>query len=142
MEQARHGLIAATFTSAGSPWRGGYWRVNPNQWRDRDSAAVTVWSTGTLYGNGFVQTNEVANQGTVTPDQTISVTGNLTFNSTASMSSTVTPDTAASVTAQGTAALNGSLNVTLKGGPFIQGTQYTLLLANGELNSTTLSTSQ
>ena len=101
------------------------------------SAVLTVWSSGTLYGNGFVQTDEVANQGTVAPDQTISVTGNLTFNSTASMSSTVTPDTAASVTVQGTAALNGSLNVTLKGGPFIQGTQYTLLLANGGLNNTT-----
>jgi len=55
------------------------------------------------------------------------------------MSSAVTPGTAASVTVQGTAALGGSLNVTLTGGPFIQGTQYTLLLANGGLNGTTFS---
>jgi T5SS/PEP-CTERM-associated repeat protein len=103
------------------------------------SAVLTVWGSGTLYGNGFVQTNEVTNQGTLAPDQTISITGNLTLGLTANMSSTVTPDTAASVMVQGTVELNGNLDVTLIGGPFIQGTQYTLLLANGGLDGTTFS---
>jgi T5SS/PEP-CTERM-associated repeat protein len=103
------------------------------------AAAVTVWSTGTVGGNGFVQTNEVMNQGTLVPDEMISITGNLTFSSTATMLSTVTPGIADSVVAQGTAGLNGQLNVTLTGGPFIVATQYTLLEASGGLNGTTFS---
>ena len=103
------------------------------------AAAVTIWSTGTVTGNGFIETTGVTNHGTFAPDQTISINGDLTFDSTATMSSTVTSDTADSVVAQGTAGLNGQLNVTLTGGPFIVGTQYTLLLANGGLNGTTFS---
>jgi T5SS/PEP-CTERM-associated repeat protein len=104
------------------------------------AAAVTVWSTGTILGDGFVQTtNGVTNQGTLSPDQTISITGNLAFSSTAMMLSTVTPSTADSVMVQGGAAPNGHLGVTLTGGPFIAGTQYTLLQANGGLNGTTFS---
>jgi T5SS/PEP-CTERM-associated repeat protein len=102
------------------------------------AAILTVWSTGTVTGNGFVQTtNGVLNQGTLAPDQTISVTGNLTFNSAASMLSTVTPQTANSVMVQGVVSLNGHLSVTLTGGPFTAGTQYTLLQASGGLNGTT-----
>lgn len=102
------------------------------------AAILTVWSSGTVTGNGFVQTtNGVLNQGTLAPDQTISVTGNLTFNSAASMLSTVTPQTANSVMVQGVVSLNGHLSVTLTGGPFTAGTQYTLLQASGGLNGTT-----
>ena len=99
-----------------------------------------VWSTGTIAGNGFVQTtNGVLNQGTLAPDQTISVTGNLTFSSTAGMLSTVTPQTANSMMVQGVVTLNGHLSVTLTGGPFTVGTKYTLLQASGGLNGTTFS---
>jgi T5SS/PEP-CTERM-associated repeat protein len=103
------------------------------------ASAVTIWGTGTVMGNGFVETTEVTNHGTVAPDQTIFIFGDLTFDSTAIMSSTVTSDTADSIMVQGTAGLNGDLNVTLTGGPFIVGTQYTLLLAKGGLNGTTFS---
>ena len=69
------------------------------------AAAVTMWSTGTILGDGFVQTtNGVTNQGTLSPDQTISITGNLAFSSTATMLSTVTPSIADSVMVQGGAA--------------------------------------
>ena len=81
----------------------------------------------------------MTNQGTVSPDQTISITGNLAFSSTATMLSTVTPSIADSVMVQGGATLNGHLGVTLTGGPFIADTQYTLLQANGGLNGTTFS---
>ena len=102
------------------------------------AAVLTVWSTGTVTGDGFVQTtNGVLNQGTLAPDQTISVTGNLTFNSTANMLSTVTPQTADSVMVQGVATVSGHLSVTLTGGPFTVGTQYTLLQASSGLNGTT-----
>ena len=104
------------------------------------AAAVTVWSTGTILGDGFVQTtNGVTNQGTLSPDQTISITGNLAFSSTATMLSTVTPSIADSVMVQGGTALNGHLDVTLTGGPFTAGAQYTLLEASGGLNGTTFS---
>jgi outer membrane biosynthesis protein TonB len=56
------------------------------------------------------------------------------------MLSTVTPNIADSVMVQGPAALNGHLGVTLNGGPFIVGTQFTLLQASGGLNGTTFST--
>jgi T5SS/PEP-CTERM-associated repeat protein len=100
---------------------------------------LTVWNSSTLSGNGTVQTNKLVNQGTLIPDQTISITGTLTFGLNARMRSTVTPQTAGSVIVQGDANLHGNLNVTLTGGPFTVGTQYTLLEANGDLNGTTFS---
>src|SRR5689334_4589187 len=46
------------------------------------AAGVTVWNTGTILGYGLVETtNGVTNQGTLSPDQTISITGNLAFSS-------------------------------------------------------------
>jgi len=80
------------------------------------AAAITVWSTGLLSGNGFVHAAEVTNQGTLAPNEIISMSGDLTFNSTAIMSLSVTPDTADEVMAKDTAALDGQLNVTLTGG--------------------------
>jgi T5SS/PEP-CTERM-associated repeat protein len=103
------------------------------------ATALTVWSTGFLTGNGSVQAAGVTNQGTLAPNQIISINGDLTFGSTAIMSSTVTPATADSIMVQGMAGLDGNLNLTLTGGPFIVGMQYTLLTANGGLNGTAFS---
>ncbi|PYJ00736.1 MAG: hypothetical protein DMF00_07000 [Verrucomicrobia bacterium] len=101
------------------------------------AAAITVWSTGLLAGKGFVKAAGVTNHGMLAPNEIISISGDLTFDATATMSSTVTPDTADEVMVGGTAALDGNLNVTLTGGPFIVGMQYTLLTAAGGLNGTT-----
>jgi T5SS/PEP-CTERM-associated repeat protein len=101
------------------------------------ATSVTVWSTGELTGNGFVEPGGVTNHGRLAPNPIISIVGDLTFDSAAIMSSTVTPDIAGSIMVQGTAGLDGNLNLTLIGSPFIVGTQYTLLLANGGLNGTT-----
>ena len=82
----------------------------------------------------------VTNHGTLAPDQTISITWQTSLSTRLRLCRRLlrlTPPT--SVMAQGTAGLNGQLNVTLTGGPFIVGTQYTLLLANGGLNGTTFS---
>src|SRR5207247_1463926 len=51
------------------------------------AAALTVWSTGTVAGNGSIQTIGVTNQGMLAPDQIISISGDLTFDSTAVVSS-------------------------------------------------------
>ena len=103
------------------------------------AAAVTVWSTGILIGRGFVQAAAVTNHGMLVPSGIMSLSGDLTFDSAATMSSTVTPDTADSVMVGGTAGLDGNLNVTLTGSPFVVGMRYTLLLATGGLNGTTFS---
>jgi outer membrane autotransporter protein len=67
------------------------------------------------------------------------VDGNLALSADASTLSTVTPDAADNVIVQGTATLDGHLQVAVTGGPFIVGTQYTLLQASGGLNGTTFS---
>jgi len=101
------------------------------------AAAITVWSTGLLAGKGFVKAAGVTNHGMLAPNEIISISGDLTFDSTATMSSTVTPNTADSIMVGGMAGLDGTLDVTLTGSPFIVGMQYTLLLATGGLNGTT-----
>ena len=138
--------VGSTWTNSGNVYAGGdtagavgTGELNLTNSGTVAASAVTIWSTGTIMGNGFVETTEVTNHGTLAPDQTIFIFGDLTFDSTAIMLSTVTPDTADSITVQGTAGLNGDLNVTLTGGPFIVGTQYTLLLAKDGLNGTTFS---
>jgi T5SS/PEP-CTERM-associated repeat protein len=104
------------------------------------AAAVTVQSPGTVTGNGLIQTmGGVTIQGTIAPDQTISITGDLTFGSAATMLSTVTPKSVDSVMVQGAVALNGALSVTLTGGPFIVGARYTLLQARYGRHGTTFS---
>src|SRR5213078_4641011 len=91
------------------------------------AAAVTVWSTGLLAGKGFVEAGRVTKHGTLSPNLIMSISGDLTLDSTATMLSSVTPDIADIVMVKGTAVLAGNLNVTLTGGPFIVGMQYTLL---------------
>ena len=103
------------------------------------ASAITVWSTGLLAGKGFVQAATVTNHGTLAPNEIMSISGDLTFDSAATMLSTVTPNIADSVMTEGTAGLDGNLNVTLTGSPFIVGMQYTLLTAKGGLNGTTFS---
>lgn len=101
------------------------------------AAAVTVWSTGFVTGKGFVKAAAVTNHGTLSPNQIISISGDLTFDSAATMLCTVMPDTAESIMVGGMAGLDGNLNVTLTGDPFVVGTQYSLLTANSGLNGTT-----
>jgi hypothetical protein len=76
-------------------------------------------------------------EGTLAPEQTLSIAGNVAFSSTAITLLTVTPDDADNVLVGGTAKLDGQLQVTLTGGPFTVGAQYTLLQANDGLNGTT-----
>lgn len=102
--------------------------------------SVTVWNPGTIGGNGLIQaTNGMTIHGTLMPEETLSVDGNLTLSANASTLSTVTPDAADNVIVQGSATVSGNLEVILTGGPFIAGAQYTLLQANAGLNGTTFS---
>ena len=102
---------------------------------------LTIYESGTLSGSGFVDaTGGTTLEGTLVPDQTISITGDVAFGAIATILSTVTPASADSVFVDGTAALNGTLGVTLTGGPFPVGTQYTLLQTTGGLNGTMFST--
>jgi T5SS/PEP-CTERM-associated repeat protein len=104
------------------------------------AASVTVWQSGTLSGSGSLQvTNGTTIEGILVPEQTLSIVGDVTFGGTAGTLSTVTPGEADNVVVEGMANLNGDFDVTLTGGPFIVGTQYTLLQANSGLNGTTFS---
>jgi cell division septation protein DedD len=104
------------------------------------AASVNVWTPGTLMGTGSITNSTTTTiQGTLAPEQTISIAGNVAFGTTASTVVTVTPASAGGVVVQGTTTLSGHLGVTLSGGPFTPGTQYTLLQAGSGLNGTTFS---
>ena len=101
---------------------------------------VTVWSTGTIGGNGIIQAvNGISVEGTLAPEETLSISGNLALTSDAITLSTVTPDAADNANVAGTATLDGQLQVAVTGGPYTVGAQYTLLQASGGLNNTTFS---
>lgn len=107
------------------------------------AGTVQVWKSGTLTGNGTV-TGGTSIQGTLTPGGgTLAITGNLAFSVTPSSSPTiecnVVPTRADNVCVTGTATLNGRISVTLTGTTFTAGSTYTLLHANGGLNSTSFS---
>jgi T5SS/PEP-CTERM-associated repeat protein len=128
------------FVAGGSLGPGGTAMLHIDNGATVTAANLTVYEPGTLTGNGFVDaTGGTTLEGTLAPDQTISLTGNLAFGATATMLSTVTPTSIDSVFVEGTATLNGTLGVTLTGGPFPVGSQYILLQSNG-LNGTTFST--
>jgi hypothetical protein len=102
------------------------------------AATLNIWSSGTLTGTGSITNSTTTTiQGTLVPEQTISIAGNVTFGTTASTSVTVTPAGSSNVAIQGTVTLSGQLAVTLSDDPFTPGTQYTLLQAGGGLNDTT-----
>jgi T5SS/PEP-CTERM-associated repeat protein/YVTN family beta-propeller protein len=104
------------------------------------AASLNVWQPGTLTGTGSITNSTMTTiQGTLAPDQTISIAGNVTFGPTASTVITVTPPGGGTVFVQGTVALSGQLGVTLSGGSFTPGTQYTLLQSGAGLNGTTFS---
>jgi T5SS/PEP-CTERM-associated repeat protein len=101
---------------------------------------VTVWSPGTIGGNGIIQAvNGITVEGTLAPEETLSISGNLALTSDAITLSTVTPDAADNANVDGTATLDGQLQVAVTGGPYTVGAQYTLLQASGGLNNTTFS---
>jgi T5SS/PEP-CTERM-associated repeat protein len=99
---------------------------------------VYVWKSGTLAGNSTVTTtNGTDIDGTLSPNWTLTVSGDLTFDNVAStMQCNVIPGNMgndAEVT--GTANLNGKLLVTMTGN-FTPGTTYTLLHCEGLRNGT------
>jgi T5SS/PEP-CTERM-associated repeat protein len=99
-------------------------------------ANVYVYQSGTLTGNGRVgATNGTTLEGTLSPNWTLTINGDLTFTGTAAtMQCNVTPGNVgndAEVT--GTATLNDKLSVTMTG-DFTSGpNRFTLLHADGAL---------
>jgi T5SS/PEP-CTERM-associated repeat protein len=104
------------------------------------AASINIWGPGTLTGTGSItNSTTTAIEGTLAPEQTISIAGNVTFGVTAATLVTVTLEETGNITVQGAVALSGQLGVTLSGGPFKPGTQYTLLQAGGGLGGTAFS---
>jgi T5SS/PEP-CTERM-associated repeat protein len=106
------------------------------------AGSVHVHKSGTLTGNGTVNVGSGSGtatvDGTVAPNWTLTITGNLTFSNTAaSMQCNITPANLGSTDAHvtGGARLNGRLSVTMTG-TFTPGTTYILLKADGSLGNT------
>src|SRR5579884_285590 len=107
------------------------------------AASLNVWDSGSVTGSGvIINTVTTSMQGTIAPEQTISIAGDITFGFSANTTITVTPAGNGSIDIEGTATLNGQLVVTLSGGPFKPGTQYTLLHAGNGRNGTTFASVQ
>ncbi|MFZ3375641.1 MAG: hypothetical protein WA183_08815 [Chthoniobacterales bacterium] len=104
------------------------------------AASVHLYKSGTLTGNGTFSTTSGSNvEGTVSPNWTLTIGGDLTFaNPSASMQCSVTPANLNSQTADaevtGRATLNGRLSVTMTG-TFTCGTRFTLLHSQGTLSN-------
>jgi hypothetical protein len=106
--------------------------------------SVHVWNSGTLSGKGTVNVNSGSGtatiDGTLSPNWTLTINGNLTFTSTNSlMQCNVTANNSgndADVT--GAATLNGKLSVTLNG-TFTTPAVFHLLHADGGLGTTSFS---
>lgn len=102
------------------------------------AASVHVYKSGTLTGTGTVtitspSTPVVTMDGTLAPNWTLTINGDVTFNGTAAaMQCNVTPANLGSVDVEvsGPATLNGRLSVTMTG-TFTCGTTYTLLHTQG-----------
>jgi T5SS/PEP-CTERM-associated repeat protein len=100
------------------------------------ASSVQVNATGTLSGNGTVSVNSGSGtatvDGTLAPNWTLTITGNLLLDSPATTQCDVTPDNLGSIDADvsGTATLDGRLLVTMTG-TFTPGTRFTLLHTTG-----------
>lgn len=109
-----------------------------------NAASVYVYESGTLTGNGTVTaTGGTTTEGTITPSNgTLTIVGDLTFSGhVATLECNVVPSSADNISASGTTTLTGArISVTLTGSTFTAGTTYTLLHADGGLNSTSFST--
>ena len=108
------------------------------------SGGVTVNSGGALGGTGTVSSTMIASGGTLAPGQsigTLSVNGNLTFNSGAVYAVDVSPAAADRTNVTGTATLAGTVAAAFQAGSYVA-KDYTILSAasrNGTFNTLTTS---
>ncbi|MBR0991628.1 autotransporter domain-containing protein [Bradyrhizobium japonicum] len=105
-----------------------------------NSALTTVNSGGQLAGVGTVKGTQINAGGTFapgngTPASTMSVNGNLAFQSGAIYLIQVDPTTASRANVSGTATLNGTVNATFASGTYVA-KQYTILNATGGVSGT------
>ncbi len=96
------------------------------------SSSVTVNAGGFLGGNGTVKSLTIGNGGTLAPGNsigTLTVNGNLTFNSGSFYAVEVSPSTADRTNVTGNASLNGTVQASFQPGNYIY-RSYTILNAN------------
>jgi autotransporter-associated beta strand protein len=131
------------FTLAGASTYSGPTNINAGSLNVNGSLASTVFlnSGGTLMGTGTIGGLNVGSGGTFAPGNspgTMTVQGNLAFQSGALYLVQVNPSTASStnVTAGGSATLAGTVQAAFASGSYASRT-YTILSAAGGLNGTT-----
>lgn len=131
---------SATFDSGGAlSVDGGTLSVNDSI---ASAGVLTVHSGGTVGGGGTLSSTVVASGGTLAPGNsigTITVSGNLTFNSGSTYAVEVSPSAADRTNVTGSASLAGTVNATFASGNYV-GRSYTILSATGGLGGTTFDT--
>jgi autotransporter-associated beta strand protein len=104
------------------------------------SSLTRVNNGGTLAGTGTVGNTQVNNGGTLAPGNspgTITVQGNLAFQSGAFYLVQLNPTTASFANVSGTASLAGTVNAVFAPGSYLTKTSYDILHATGGLGGTT-----
>lgn len=128
---------SATFDSGGAlSVDGGTLSVNGSI---ASAGVLTVNSGGTVGGTGTLSSTVIASGGTLAPGNsigTITVSGNLTFNSGSTYAVEVSPSAADRTNVTGSASLAGTVNATFASGQYV-GRSYTILSAAGGLGGTT-----
>jgi uncharacterized protein with beta-barrel porin domain len=104
------------------------------------NSTMTVNSGGTLSGTGTVGTTTINNGGTFlpgngTPGSSMTIAGNLAFQSGALYLVQLNPATSTSANVTGTASLNGGAGAAFLPGSYVA-KQYTILTATGGVNGT------
>jgi YVTN family beta-propeller protein/autotransporter-associated beta strand protein len=140
---------AGTFTLTGTSSYGGATNINAGTLEVdgsiANSSSVTVNSGGTLSGTGIVDpaTTTIMNGGTLAPGNassptgTLSITGNLAFQSGALYLVQITPSGASSTAVSGTATLGSAMvKASFAAGAYVA-KQYTILHATGGLGGST-----
>jgi len=138
---------ASTWTLTGTNAAALPWAINAGTLIVNGSianSAVTVNAGGTLAGTGTVGATTIMSGGTLAPGNspgTMTVQGNLAFQSGALYLVQVNPSTASSanVTAGGSATLAGTVQAAFASGSYVART-YTIISAAGGLNGTTFNT--
>jgi autotransporter-associated beta strand protein len=103
------------------------------------SSLLTVNAGGTVGGTGTLPLTVIASGGTLAPGNsigTITVNGNLTFNSASTYAVEVSPSNADRTNVTGSATLAGTVNATFASGSYLT-QSYTILSAAGGLGGTT-----
>lgn len=106
------------------------------------AGTLNVASGGSLQGAGIIGTTSIASGATIAPGSsqsgstgTLSVAGNYTQSSGATMAIALSPSAGGKLAVSGTATLDGALSLSPAAGTYVRGTTYDIVTASGVTGS-------